>query len=292
MSSPSTASLESTPSTVKRPILKVTGLRKVHQTASHDLTVLKDVDLCLKEGETLAIVGPSGSGKTTLLGLCAGLDDASAGSVELDGQAIESLDQDARAALRNRLVGFVFQSFQLIPTLTAIENVLVPLELRGESGQGAEAERLLTEVGLGDRLDHYPLQLSGGEQQRVALARAFIHRPKILFADEPTGNLDSGTSGPIVEMLFRLNREAGTALVLVTHDPALAAKARRVVTMSGGTIVSEEENAICLKRNPCHGACGRPCFIPGSGGWLGAIVAHSDCAWSFFLWRLFRGLRR
>ena len=190
MSSPSTASLESTPGTVKRPILKVTGLRKVHQTASHDLTVLKDVDLSLEEGETLAIVGPSGSGKTTLLGLCAGLDDASAGSVELDGQAIESLGQDARAALRNRLVGFVFQSFQLLPTLTAIENVLVPLELRGESGQGAEAERLLTEVGLGDRLDHYPLQLSGGEQQRVALARAFINEPKILFCDEPTGNLD------------------------------------------------------------------------------------------------------
>ncbi len=163
-------------------------------------------------------------------------------AVELDGMAVENLDQDARAALRNRLVGFVFQSFQLIPTLTAIENVLVPLELRGESGRGIrkEAERLLTEVGLGDRLDHYPLQLSGGEQQRVALARAFIHRPKILFADEPTGNLDAGTSGPIVEMLFRLNREAGTALVLVTHDPALAAKARRVVTMSGGEIVSDE----------------------------------------------------
>ncbi|WP_424316451.1 ABC transporter ATP-binding protein [Haloferula sp.] len=244
MSSPSAASLESAPSAVKRPILKVSGLRKVHQTASHELTVLKDVSLSLEEGDTLAIIGPSGSGKTTLLGLCAGLDDASAGSVELDGQAIEAMDQDARAALRNRLVGFVFQSFQLIPTLTAIENVLVPLELRGESGREIEkeAERLLTEVGLGDRLDHYPLQLSGGEQQRVALARAFIHRPKILFADEPTGNLDAETSAPIVEMLFRLNREAGTALVLVTHDPALAAKAHRVVTMSGGKIVSEEEN--------------------------------------------------
>jgi putative ABC transport system ATP-binding protein len=216
----------------------------VHQTASHELTVLKDVSLSLDEGDTLAIIGPSGSGKTTLLGLCAGLDDASAGSVELDGQAIEAMDQDARAALRNRLVGFVFQSFQLIPTLTAIENVLVPLELRGESGREIEkeAERLLTEVGLGERLDHYPLQLSGGEQQRVALARAFIHRPKILFADEPTGNLDAETSGPIVDMLFRLNREAGTALVLVTHDPALAAKAHRVVSMSGGRIVSEEEN--------------------------------------------------
>jgi putative ABC transport system ATP-binding protein len=155
---------------------------------------------------------------------------------------MESLSQDARAALRNRLVGFVFQSFQLIPTLTAIENVLVPLELRGERGREKEAEALLKEVGLGDRLDHYPLQLSGGEQQRVALARAFIHRPKILFADEPTGNLDAETSGPIVEMLFRLNREGGTALVLVTHDPALAAKARRVVKMSGGTIVGEEVN--------------------------------------------------
>jgi len=206
------------------------------------LTVLKDVNLSLEEGDTLAIVGPSGSGKTTLLGLCAGLDDATVGSILLDGLPIETLDQDERAALRNRLVGFVFQSFQLIPTLTATENVLVPLELRGESGKQDEAEKLLAEVGLGDRMDHYPLQLSGGEQQRVALARAFIHRPKILFADEPTGNLDSGTSEPIVEMLFRLNREAETALVLVTHDPKLAAKARRIVTMSGGSIVSEEEN--------------------------------------------------
>lgn len=214
----------------------------MHKTADHELTVLKDVNLSLDAGDTMAIVGPSGSGKTTLLGLCAGLDDASAGSVELDGMAIEAMSQDQRAALRNQLVGFVFQSFQLIPTLTAIENVLVPLELRGETGRQKEAEDLLTEVGLGDRLDHYPLQLSGGEQQRVALARAFIHRPKILFADEPTGNLDSATSAPIVEMLFRLNREAGTALVLVTHDPSLAAKARRVVTMSGGEIVTEEVN--------------------------------------------------
>ena len=202
------------------------------------------MNLSLEGGDTLAIVGQSGSGKTTLLGLCAGLDDATAGSVLLDGFAIETLGQDERAALRNRLVGFVFQSFQLIPTLTAIENVLVPLELRGESGGQAGAEELLVEVGLGDRMDHYPLQLSGGEQQRVALARAFIHRPKILFADEPTGNLDSGTSEPIVEMLFRLNREAETALVLVTHDSRLAAKARRVITMRGGSIVSEEENEI------------------------------------------------
>ena len=205
--------------------------------------MLRDIDFSLQEGDTCAIIGPSGSGKTTLLGLCAGLDDATSGSVLLDGEAMERMTQDQRAALRNRLVGFVFQSFQLIPTLTAVENVLVPLELRGETGRQKEAESLLAQVGLGDRLDHYPLQLSGGEQQRVALARAFIHRPKIKFADEPTGNLDAETSEPIVEMLFRLNREAGTALVLVTHDPALAAKARRVVKMSGGSIIAEEEHA-------------------------------------------------
>ncbi len=205
--------------------------------------MLRDIDFSLQEGDTCAIIGPSGSGKTTLLGLCAGLDDATSGSVLLDGEAMERMTQDQRAALRNRLVGFVFQSFQLIPTLTAVENVLVPLELRGETGRQKEAESLLAQVGLGDRLDHYPLQLSGGEQQRVALARAFIHRPKIMFADEPTGNLDAETSEPIVEMLFRLNREAGTALVLVTHDPALAAKARRVVKMSGGSIIAEEEHA-------------------------------------------------
>ena len=224
------------------PVLEVRGLRKTYGTGERELTVLKDIDLQLAAGDTCAIIGPSGSGKTTLLGLCAGLDDASAGSVLLDGQAIELLDQDARAALRNRLVGFVFQNFQLIPTLTALENVLVPLELRGETGRIKDAKAILGEVGLSKRLGHYPLQLSGGEQQRVALARAFIHRPKILFADEPTGNLDAETSAPIVEMLFRLNREAGTALVLVTHDPGLAAKARRVVKMSAGTIISEEQN--------------------------------------------------
>jgi putative ABC transport system ATP-binding protein len=230
--------------TVKRPILEIHGLTKVHHTARHELTVLSDIHLTLEAGDTLAITGPSGSGKTTLIGLCAGLDDATSGSTKLDGHALEDLSQDARAALRNRLVGFVFQNFQLIPTLTAVENVLIPLELRGESGHQRDAESLLREVGLGDRLDHYPAQLSGGEQQRVALARAFIHRPKILLADEPTGNLDAATSGPIVDMLFRLNREAGTALVLVTHDPGLAAKARRVIKMNGGTITSEEVNAL------------------------------------------------
>ncbi|MFM7180890.1 MAG: ABC transporter ATP-binding protein [Verrucomicrobiales bacterium] len=229
-------------SAVNPPILEVHGLKKIHRTVDHELTVLRDIHFTLAEGDTCAIIGPSGSGKTTLLGLCAGLDDATSGSVKLAGQAMEELDEDARAALRNRLVGFVFQNFQLIPTLTAVENVLVPLELRGETGRRKDAEALLAEVGLGERLGHYPVQLSGGEQQRVALARAFIHLPKILFADEPTGNLDAETSGPIVEMLLRLNREAGTALVLVTHDPALAARARRVVKMGGGTIVGEEEN--------------------------------------------------
>ena len=225
---------------VKLPILEIRGLGKVYRGAGRDLAVLREINLSILAGDTCAIIGPSGSGKTTLLGLCAGLDDATTGTVKLDGHPLETLDQDARAALRNRLVGFVFQNFQLIPTLTAIENVLVPLELRGESGRWKEAAELLAQVGLGDRLDHYPLQLSGGEQQRVALARAFIHRPKILFADEPTGNLDAETSEPIVEMLFRLNRDAGATLVLVTHDPVLAARAGRVVKMRGGTIVAEE----------------------------------------------------
>jgi putative ABC transport system ATP-binding protein len=226
----------------KLPILEIRDLRKVYRNAGRELVVLKDINLEILPGDTCAIIGPSGSGKTTLLGLCAGLDDASTGTVKLDGQPLETLDHDARAALRNRLVGFVFQSFQLIPTLTAIENVLVPLELRGETGRQKEAADLLAQVGLADRLDHYPLQLSGGEQQRVGLARAFIHRPKILFADEPTGNLDAETSEPIVEMLFQLNREAGTALVLVTHDPTLAARAARVVKMRGGMIVAEERH--------------------------------------------------
>jgi putative ABC transport system ATP-binding protein len=225
---------------VNRPILEVAELCKSYRTGDRDLSVLRGVSLAIPQGETCAIVGPSGSGKTTLLGLCAGLDEATSGSVRIDGTALETLDHDARAALRNRLVGFVFQNFQLIPTLTAIENVLVPLELRGETGRQGEAAALLDQLGLGDRLTHYPLQLSGGEQQRVALARAFIHQPRLLFADEPTGNLDAETSGPIVERLFALNREAGTALVLVTHDPVLAARAQRVITMRGGAMVSEE----------------------------------------------------
>ncbi len=229
---------------VKPPILEIKDVRKVYANAGHELTVLHGINLSIYPGDTCAIVGPSGSGKTTLLGLCAGLDGATSGTVRLGGEALETLDEDARAAVRNRLVGFVFQNFQLIPTLTAIENVLVPLELRGINGRQKEAAEILAMVGLEHRLEHYPQQLSGGEQQRVALARAFIHRPRILFADEPTGNLDAETSGPIVDMLFKLNREAGTALVLVTHDLGLAAKARRVVTMRGGRIVSEVTNDV------------------------------------------------
>jgi putative ABC transport system ATP-binding protein len=238
------ASVERAEGSVKPPVLEVQNVSKTYAAAGHSLTVLRDINLAILTADTCAIVGPSGSGKTTLLALSAGLDDATTGSIRLDGQALESLSQDARAALRNRLVGFVFQNFQLIPTLTALENVLVPLELRGEAGRHREAAEILAQVGLAERRDHYPLQLSGGEQQRVALARAFIHRPKILFADEPTGNLDAETSGPIVELLFKLNEDAGTALVLVTHDPTLAARTRRVVTMRGGAIVSDRENVL------------------------------------------------
>jgi putative ABC transport system ATP-binding protein len=211
----------------------------VYQTPEHTLAVLDGVNFQIAPGETCAIIGPSGSGKTTLLGLCAGLDHPTTGTVEIGGTPLRDLDEDGRAALRNRLIGFVFQNFQLIPTLSALENVLVPLELRGESGGERQASELLKSVGLGDRLHHYPQQLSGGEQQRVALARAFVHRPRLLFADEPTGNLDAGTSGPIEDMLFRLNREAGTALVVVTHDPVLAARVGRVITMRGGRVVSD-----------------------------------------------------
>lgn len=244
MSSPSSvANLEPASKRVKRPLLEIRGLSKIHRTQEHELTVLRNVSFTLEAGDSLAITGPSGSGKTTLLGLCAGLDDASAGSVVLDGEPLMEMNQDARAAVRNRLVGFVFQNFQLIPTLTAIENVMLPLELRGEKTNSGAAENLLREVGLGERIHHYPSQLSGGEQQRVALARAFIHQPKILFADEPTGNLDAVTAAPVVEMLFRLNRESGTALVLVTHDPMLAARARRELQMSGGTITGEINHA-------------------------------------------------
>lgn len=219
------------------PILEVEGLTKSYRSGDRTLEVLKDVGFTLGAGETMAIVGPSGSGKTTLLGLCAGLDSPTQGRVRLAGEPLSELGEDGRAWLRNQHVGFVFQSFQLIPTLTALENVMVPLELRGEVGLQPAARALLEQVGLGERLGHYPAQLSGGEQQRVAIARAFINRPKLLFADEPTGNLDAETGHRIIESLFLLNQAAGTALVLVTHDLELAQRAGRILRLKGGRVV-------------------------------------------------------
>jgi len=206
---------------------------------------LKDIDLTIEAGGFVAIVGPSGSGKTTLLGLLAGLDEASSGTVSIDGVNLAQLTEDERAKFRARHVGFVFQSFQLIPTLTARENVAVPMELLGDrnpNGSPIEARvvDLLDRVGLGDRLDHYPAQLSGGEQQRVALARAFANRPKILFADEPTGNLDAETGHHIIDLMVELNQDFATTLVLVTHDPELAARANRIVRLSGGKIIEDK----------------------------------------------------
>jgi putative ABC transport system ATP-binding protein len=220
---------------VPAPILEIRDLSKSYRTADGgELTVLRDINLVLEPGDTCSIIGPSGSGKTTLLGLCAGLDAPTGGTVRLAGHDIGSLDEDGRARVRNRHVGFVFQNFQLLPTFTALENVMVPAELRGDSGVRERAAELLAKVGLGSRLDHYPAQLSGGEQQRVALARAFINRPGILFADEPTGNLDGETAVRITELLFGLNADAGTALVLVTHDPELARKTGRMLRLRGG----------------------------------------------------------
>ena len=220
-------------------ILDVRQLTKSYPNGSGTLTVLKEISFSLASGSTCAILGPSGSGKTTLLGLCAGLDRPSSGEVHLGGESLGALDEDGRARVRNQVVGFVFQNFQLIPTLTALENVMVPMELRGRGDVRNLAADLLGKVGLGDRQTHYPTQLSGGEQQRVALARAFVNRPQILFADEPTGNLDAETSQRIVELLFELNTAAGTALVLVTHDLDLARRAGRVIRLRGGAMVED-----------------------------------------------------
>ncbi|HLU25264.1 MAG TPA: ABC transporter ATP-binding protein [Longimicrobiales bacterium] len=220
------------------------GLERTYLSAGRPLTVLRDIDLAIEPESFVAIVGPSGSGKTTLLGLLAGLDLPTAGTVRLGGQDLSALTEDERALFRAEKVGFVFQTFHLIPTLTALENVLVPLELNGGIGDGKAARErarsLLARVGLGDRLHHYPAQLSGGEQQRVALARAFANRPMILFADEPTGNLDAETGARVIDLLVELNEEARTTLVLVTHDPELAARAHRVIRLAGGRIVSDE----------------------------------------------------
>lgn len=221
-------------------ILNIRNVSKIYQSAGRELTVLDNINFSIEVGSTVAITGPSGSGKTTLLGLCAGLDRASSGTVELNGIALEKLSEDERAAVRNQYVGFIFQNFQLLPTLTALENVMVPLELRGAKNIKAHALELLDKVGLADRSHHYPIQLSGGEQQRVSLARAFSNQPAILFADEPTGNLDAETSEKVIKLLFDLNKDAGTTLIIVTHDLELAAKTSRNIKIKGGIILSDE----------------------------------------------------
>jgi putative ABC transport system ATP-binding protein len=225
-------------------ILKISGLEKHYTSGEKQLTVLKNISFEVEKGQTFSIVGPSGSGKTTLLGLCAGLDRPDAGSVELCGYDLDSLSEDERAALRNKEVGFIFQNFQLLPTLTALENVSVPLELQGAKDALKKSRELLEKVGLGDRVHHYPSQLSGGEQQRVALARAFSNTPSILFADEPTGNLDEETGDKVVQLLFDLNKEAGTTLVIISHDLDLANRTQQILRLKGGQIHTNQPTTI------------------------------------------------
>ncbi|HJV02678.1 MAG TPA: ABC transporter ATP-binding protein [Burkholderiaceae bacterium] len=238
---PTTPSIQLTPapaSAARAPAaIEVTGLTKRVADAGGELTILHHVDFTVQRAETLAIVGASGSGKSTLLGLLAGLDTPSGGRVLLDGVDIYALDEDGRAALRMAKLGFVFQSFQLLPHLTALENVMLPLELRGESGARDKAQAMLRRVGLGERLRHYPRYLSGGEQQRVALARAFVTQPPLLLADEPTGSLDAATGEAVIQLMFELNREHGSTLVLVTHDTTIAARCGRVITIAAGRLV-------------------------------------------------------
>lgn len=222
-------------------ILNVHKLEKSYSSGSKTLKVLQDITFDVEEQKTFAIVGPSGSGKTTLLGLCAGLDSPDSGSIELCGSELSALGEDERALLRNKHIGFVFQDFQLLPTLTAIENVAVPLELQGDKKASEKSKELLEKVGLGDRINHYPSQLSGGEQQRVALARAFSTKPSILFADEPTGNLDAETGEKVEELLFDLNKESGTTLIIVTHDIELAKKTQHILRLKGGKIVENQQ---------------------------------------------------
>jgi putative ABC transport system ATP-binding protein len=219
-------------------VLEARGIGKTVKSGDRDLVILRDIDLAVMPGEAVAILGASGSGKSTLLALLAGLDTPTAGSVQLDGADLFALDEDARAELRGRTVGFVFQSFQLLPSLTALENVMLPLELAGRDDADAAAREILVHVGLGERLHHYPKHLSGGEQQRVALARAFVVRPKLLLADEPTGSLDAESGEAVIALLFELNREAGTTLVLVTHDEQLARRCQRAVRLAAGRIVA------------------------------------------------------
>ncbi|WP_010228386.1 ABC transporter ATP-binding protein [Gillisia marina] len=224
-------------------ILKINGLEKRYTSGSKQLTVLQNITFEVEKGQTFSIVGPSGSGKTTLLGLCAGLDEPNAGTVELCEYNLNTLNEDERAQLRNEQVGFIFQNFQLLPTLTALENVSVPLELQGAKDAASRAKELLGKVGLGDRIHHYPSQLSGGEQQRVALARAFSNRPSILFADEPTGNLDEETGEKVIQLLFDLNKDAGTTLVIISHDLDLAARTQQILRLKGGQILTNEPTA-------------------------------------------------
>jgi putative ABC transport system ATP-binding protein len=220
-------------------VLAANRLSKSYPSGDHQLTVLDDVSFTVTSGESISIIGPSGSGKTTLLGLCAGLDLPSSGTVTLMGLQLQAMNEDDRAYLRNQSVGFIFQNFQLLPTLTALENVMIPAELRKMSDIRKRAEALLERVGLRDRMDHYPTQLSGGEQQRVAVARAFVTDPSIVFADEPTGNLDEANAEQITELLFTMNRERSTTLVLVTHNLDLAKKTDRILEMKGGKVVTE-----------------------------------------------------
>lgn len=230
-------------------ILEVNNLTKRYNNGTREITVLDHVNFYIEKGSTFSIVGPSGSGKTTLLGLCAGLDMPSEGSVTLNDIQLQKLNEDQRAEVRNRNIGFIFQNFQLIPTLTALENVMVPMELRGVKNAKQQALELLDKVGLALRYDHYPVQLSGGEQQRVSLARAFINKPQILFADEPTGNLDDETSQMVEKLLFDLNREAGTTLVVVTHDLELAAKTQRIIKLKGGRVISDHQEEVINSMN-------------------------------------------
>jgi putative ABC transport system ATP-binding protein len=224
-------------------ILNIRNLSKTYSSAGHTLTVLDNINLSVEAGSTVAVVGPSGSGKTTLLGLSAGLDRSTRGTIELNQITLDNLSEDERAKVRNLYVGFIFQNFQLLPTLTALENVMVPLELRAEKNIKNRSRELLGKVGLSDRLHHYPSQLSGGEQQRVSMARAFSNSPRILFADEPTGNLDSETSEKVIRLLFDLNSEAGTTLIIVTHNTDLAAGTRRIIRLKGGSITGDERKS-------------------------------------------------
>lgn len=221
-------------------ILSVNNVSKIYQSGNRPLTVLDEVNFSIHKSEIVAITGPSGSGKTTLLGLCAGLDRATKGTVSLHNIALDGLNEDQRAAVRNQYVGFIFQNFQLLPTLTALENVMVPLELKGAKNIKSQSIALLEKVGLADRANHYPIQLSGGEQQRVSLARAFSNQPAILFADEPTGNLDGETSEKVIKLLFDLNKDAGTTLVIVTHDMELAARTNRIIKIKSGKLIADE----------------------------------------------------